>query len=214
MGFFTRDVLQTLHDRLQTHFLSPSTMPKLSNVHSRHVVIIDDVVKLFDKSIWSLQDIVRVTELVMLPNYPIGKRKASNNHFQNRLGAAQLKPNFPLLRDFAQHTVHSSETLDVAIDTMAGIQSVYCHADDTPWMQLPPQPYRQKYAEYQNRQCKSWDKLMTWARQHNACYQNENIVDADGFPSEDAFEHFKYCPQGSPHSPLVEKFFRAESARC
>lgn len=133
MGFFTRwispggqiifcfDVPQTLHDRLQTRFLSPSTTPKLSDIYSLHMVVIDEVIKLFDKSVWSLRDIVRVTELVMLPNCRTRKRKAINNHFQNRLGAAQLGPNFPLLHDFARHTVHSSETLDVAIDTMSGI---------------------------------------------------------------------------------------------
>ena len=85
------------------------------------MVVIDEVIKLFDKSVWSLRDIVRVTELVMLPNCPTGKIKAVNNHFQNRLGAAQQGPNFPLLHDYIRHTVHSSETLDVAIDTMAGI---------------------------------------------------------------------------------------------
>ena len=91
------------------------------------------------------------------------------------------------------------------LDSM--LQSVYCHADDTPWMQLPPQPYRKKYADYQTRHCKSWDKLMDWARQYNACYQNENIKDSNGVPTDDAFEHFKYCPQGSPHIPQMEKFF-------
>ena len=54
---------------------------------------------------------------------------------------------------------------------------------------------------------KSWNKLMEWARQYNAYYQNENIKDDNGDPTEDAFEHFKYCPQGSPHISLVEKFF-------
>ena len=137
MGFFTRwispgeqiifcfDVPQTLYDRLETHFLSPSTTPKLSDVYSLHVVIINEIIKLFDKSVWSLRDIIRVTELVMLPNYPTGKRNAINNYFQNRLGAAQQGPNFPLLHDHARHTVHSSETLDVAIDTVAGILSQY-----------------------------------------------------------------------------------------
>ena len=80
------------------------------------------------------------------------------------------------------------------------LQNVYCHADDTPWMQLPPPPYREKYADYQTRQCKSWDKLMDWARQYNACYQNENIKDYNGVATDDGFEHFKYCPQGSPYS--------------
>ena len=137
MSFFTRwispggqiifcfDVPQTLHDSLQTHFLSPSTTPKLFDVYSLHVVVIDEIIKLVDKSVWSLRDIVRLTELVVLPNYSTGKTKAVNNHFQNRLGTAQQGPNFPLLHDFARHTVHSSETLDVAIDTMAGILSQY-----------------------------------------------------------------------------------------
>ncbi len=133
MGFFTKwispgeqimfcfDVPPTLHDSLQVRFLSPSTTPKLFDVYSLHVVVIDEIIKLLDKSVWSLRDTVRVTELVMLPNYPAGKPKAVNNHFQNRLDAAQQGPNFPLLHDFARHTVHSSETLDVAIDTMVGI---------------------------------------------------------------------------------------------
>lgn len=41
---------------------------------------LSNIIKLFHKSVWSLRDIVRVTELVMLPNYPTGKRKAINNH--------------------------------------------------------------------------------------------------------------------------------------
>ena len=48
---------------------------------------------------------------------------------------------------------------------------------------------------------------MTWARQFNACYKNENITDANGIASDDPFEHFKYCPENSPHTPLMEKFF-------
>lgn len=35
----------------------------------------------------------------------------------------EQRSNFPLLHDFARHTVHSSETLDVAIDTTANILS-------------------------------------------------------------------------------------------
>ena len=118
---FCFDVPPTLHDSLQVRFLSPSTTPKLFDVYSLYVVVIDEIIKLLDKSVWSLRDTVRGTELVMLPYYPAGKPKAVNNHFQNRLGAAQQGPNFPLLHDFARHTVHSPETLDVAIDTMVGI---------------------------------------------------------------------------------------------
>ena len=78
MGFFTRwispgeqimfcfDIPQTLEDRLQTLFLSPSTTPKLPDIYSLHVIVIDEMVKLFDNSVWSLRDTVRLIELVKL----------------------------------------------------------------------------------------------------------------------------------------------------
>lgn len=115
------DIPLTLHDRLQTLFLSPSIIPQLSDMYSLHVLVIDEIIKLFDKSVWSLRDIVRVTEMVKQPSCLTGNRKAIDNHSQNRLGAVQQEPNFPLLHDFARHTIHSSESLDVAIDTIAGI---------------------------------------------------------------------------------------------
>lgn len=48
---------------------------------------------------------------------------------------------------------------------------------------------------------------MEWARQYNACYQNENILDSSGVPTEDPFEHFKYCPDNSPFTPVMEQWF-------
>ena len=65
-----------LRDRLQTLFLSPSIMPKLSDIYSPHVLVIDEIIKLFDRSVWSLRDVVRATEKVKLPSYTIGKREA------------------------------------------------------------------------------------------------------------------------------------------
>ena len=133
MGFFTRwtskggqilfcfDIPLVLRDHLQTLFLSPSIMPKLSDVYSPHVLVIDEIIKLFDRSVWSLRDVVRATEKVKLPSYTISKREAVDNHSQNRPGTVQQEPNFPLLHDLARHTIHSSESLDVAIDTMTGI---------------------------------------------------------------------------------------------
>lgn len=133
MAFFTRwissggqiifcfNAPQTLHDSLQTLFLSPSTTPRLSDIYSLHLVVIDDIIDLYDKSVWSLRDIVRMTELVEPSRVRSRKRTTINNHFQNRLDVARQRPNFPLLHDFARHTVHSSETLDVAIDTMGGL---------------------------------------------------------------------------------------------
>ena len=86
MGFFTRwtskggqilfcfDIPLMLRDHLQTLFLSPSTLPKLPDIYSPHVLVIDEIIKLFDRSVWSLRDIVRATEMVKLPSYATGKR--------------------------------------------------------------------------------------------------------------------------------------------
>ena len=143
MGFFTRwtskgghllicfDTPLILRDRLKSLFLSPSIIPKLSDIYSLHMLAIGEIIKLFNKSVWSLRDIVRATEKVKLPSYAIGKRELANNYFQNRLRTVQYGPNFPLLHDFARHTIHSSESLDVAIDTMSGILGQYEWFSDT-----------------------------------------------------------------------------------
>ena len=84
MGFFTRwtskgghvlfcfDIPLILRHRLETLFLSPWTTPKLSDLYSLHVLVIDEIIKLFDTSVWSLRDIVRATEMVKLPTYATG----------------------------------------------------------------------------------------------------------------------------------------------
>ena len=120
---FCFDIPLILRDRLKTLFLSPLITPKLSDIYSPHVLVIDEIIQLFDRSVWSLRDVVRATEMVKLPSHLISERTAANNNFQNRLRTVQHEPNFPLLHDFARHMIHSSESLDVAIDTMAGILS-------------------------------------------------------------------------------------------
>jgi len=87
------------------------------------------------------------------------------------------------------------------------LQDVYCHADDTPWYEVPPAPYRQNYAQYQTRQCKNWDRLVDWAAQYNACYKNDNVTDTQGRDVESEFEHYTFCPEGSPWTPIMQKYY-------
>ena len=47
-------------------------MPKLADIYSLHALIIDEIIKLFDKSVWSLwsvRDVIRKVELVRLGSY-------------------------------------------------------------------------------------------------------------------------------------------------
>jgi hypothetical protein len=92
------------------------------------------------------------------------------------------------------------------------LQDAYCHADDLPWMQLPPQPYRKNYPKYQVRQCKSWKKLITWADKYNSCYKYDNVTDASGMSSKNDLDHYKFCPEGSKQRAAMEAYFRNKEA--
>ncbi|KAI0398552.1 hypothetical protein F5Y17DRAFT_8323 [Xylariaceae sp. FL0594] len=78
-----------------------------------------------------------------------------------------------------------------------------CHADDTPRFStssdIPVTGLDQV------RQCRSWDRLEAWARQHTACYRYINATKPlSEFPQ---IERFVWCPEGSPYVKEVEKVF-------
>ena len=91
------------------------------------------------------------------------------------------------------------------LDTL--LQDSMCHADDLPWYQLPGGDARKKYAKFQTRQCKNFDQLLEWSKQHNACFQYDNVTDPFGNPTKDQDEHYRYCPEGSPWIPEMRKYF-------
>lgn len=92
MGFFTTwmstgsqlvfcfNLPRILHARLQMIFLSPSS-PKLPDIYSLHAVIVDEIIKLFDKSVWSLRDVIRKIEMVRLDSYPLRTQTATKRTY-------------------------------------------------------------------------------------------------------------------------------------
>lgn len=77
MAFFTRwsscgrnialcfNVPQPLQERLRTLLVSASTNAKLSHIYSIHSIIVDEIVWLYDRAVWSLRDGVRELEMVI-----------------------------------------------------------------------------------------------------------------------------------------------------
>ena len=55
------DVPHAIRNVFHTRFLSSSITFKLFNFYSLYAMIIDKIIKHFDKSVWSLRVIVRVT---------------------------------------------------------------------------------------------------------------------------------------------------------
>lgn len=88
------------------------------------------------------------------------------------------------------------------------LQDVYCHADDTPWYELPPKSSREGYDRFQTRQCRNWDQLVDWAGRYNACYKDGNVTDVDGVEVQSVYEHYTFCPEGSAYIPEVERYYK------
>lgn len=88
------------------------------------------------------------------------------------------------------------------------LQDVYCHADDTPWFELPPKPFREGYDPFQTRQCRDWDQLVGWAKGYDACYRDVNVTDGRGRAVQSEFEHYTFCPEGSEYVGEMERYYR------
>lgn len=76
MGFFTKwaspnshivlcfDIPQSLLASLTKAVSSSSMILDSASIYSLHIIIIDEVLKLFDTAIWSIRDVIRKAELV------------------------------------------------------------------------------------------------------------------------------------------------------
>ncbi|KAF2149150.1 hypothetical protein K461DRAFT_297611 [Myriangium duriaei CBS 260.36] len=82
-------------------------------------------------------------------------------------------------------------------------ESVMCNADDTPlymgrWdenakLNLNLSIANERPGVGSERKCRNWGAMLSWSRQHSACYKPVHFGDKS-FPSE---ERFKFCPDGS-----------------
>ncbi|KAK2848506.1 hypothetical protein FQN49_005661 [Arthroderma sp. PD_2] len=89
---------------MKEHF--PSLLPRAETrtPYTIHLIFMREALRLYDISIWSLRDVVREIE----------KSRDSPT-------SASAGFNFPQLHDLARHIIHSTETLEVAIQTVKRI---------------------------------------------------------------------------------------------
>lgn len=114
-------------------------------------------------------------------------------------------------RGVPQEDDHLYHHVEHCLDSL--LQDIYCHADDTPWFELPPKHLRDGYDPYQTRQCKNWDQLVGWAGGYNACYRDVNVTDAEGVEVESEHEHYTFCPEGSEYVTEMERYYREHEIR-
>ncbi|KAF7510226.1 hypothetical protein GJ744_006922 [Endocarpon pusillum] len=117
MGFFTQstapnrttvlcfDVPYSFRHGLQQSLRLSSGKGHDYNRYTLHRFLTSEVINLYDTSVWTIRDVVRDVE-------------------RNRNSNKQTEPDFPALHELARHAIHSSETLDVAVET---VSEMICH---------------------------------------------------------------------------------------
>ena len=124
-AMFCFDVPRIFYDNLRAYLLSPSVIIDFQDIYSFHSLIVDEVIKLFDRSVWSIRDSVRKTEKVAPFSFLLRKSNLTDHCLQNRLNTTRQTIDFQELHESARHAIHSSETLSVAMDTINAILSQY-----------------------------------------------------------------------------------------
>ncbi|KAK6347331.1 hypothetical protein TWF696_007400 [Orbilia brochopaga] len=87
----------------------------LADPYSFHQVIVRGIVDVFDKSIWTLRDVVRQVEKAGSENLAAANASTSNSAIfpQNRPSVRRPEPDYDHLHEAARHVFHCTETLVV-----------------------------------------------------------------------------------------------------
>ncbi len=111
------DVPNSAQLRLRQALASRRQPLDVTDVYASHAIILNEIVNMFDESVWALRDGVRQIEKV-----DIGTSLRLNvvlaENAQDRNQSSLLKADYPFLHDFARHVIHSTETLGVALDVV------------------------------------------------------------------------------------------------
>jgi hypothetical protein len=87
-----------------------------------HNILVEEIVTLFDKSVWAWRDLVRDLEKVSLDSGILYSQNMFNNE-QNRPINEPPNPGYISMHEIARHILHSSETLAVASETVSSIMA-------------------------------------------------------------------------------------------
>ena len=136
MDFFTR---WTSHGRLETIcFNTPASVKSQVQVtllqrtdtstddcYAYIALLVNEVVKLYDQSVWLIRDHIRSVEQVSLIRSSLNvlSHVTNQTHPQDRVNHLTSSVDYHYLHDIARHACHSSETLTTAQDVMAAIIS-------------------------------------------------------------------------------------------
>ncbi|KAF2188340.1 hypothetical protein K469DRAFT_661066 [Zopfia rhizophila CBS 207.26] len=109
------------------------------------------------------------------------------------LALKEYREGLPQSRPF-EHSVH-------CLDWLRG--DIMCRADDTPLYTTTSRHADSGFGQF--RKCKDWNKLVSWAEEHTACYRNGHFVVEDKLESQ--VGRFKFCPKDSPYLDKIRRYY-------
>ena len=116
-----------LRDYLHRAVMSPAS-PITIDIHWLSSLVLSQIVHLYDHSVWTLRNVIRkIEEVSAFMQSSAGIDTNASNQSRNKDMLDQ--PNFPFLHDVARHVIHSTETLDVAINTLSNMAEMISLAD-------------------------------------------------------------------------------------
>lgn len=115
---FCFDTSITLQEQVRATLMSTGGDRWSYDPYSIHTVIIEAVLVLYERSVWSLRDMIRDVEMVRPFCLSRKDRLCANGSAQNRTPSSNPNPDYDRLHEIARHATHSSETLDVAVGTV------------------------------------------------------------------------------------------------
>jgi hypothetical protein len=93
------------------------------DIFQLYTYLIDQILNLYDESVWSIRDIVRDVEKVSRADSEEVSRVTNTPQIRSQPYPAE--PDFPTLHDIARHAIHVSETLNTATESMSGMIRQY-----------------------------------------------------------------------------------------
>lgn len=126
MSIFCFDLPLATQTKLRTTLASQQGSVDILGLNHWHSLLIDEIIDLYDESIWSLNGLVRGIEIVRHASKysaPLDTKYSCQNRSSNH----DLEPHFPLLHDLARHVLHSTETLQVAKHTLSSMSRRHVH---------------------------------------------------------------------------------------
>lgn len=121
------DTPQSLQSNLKTTLSKKTVSVDSEDPFGMHVPLMDEIVKLYDRSVWEIRDLVRPIEKVYSPSTSFfipncAKLTLLNQTREKQKGKKDKETDFSLLHEISRHSLHVKEVIAVTSETVEDLR--------------------------------------------------------------------------------------------